>query len=234
MLTKISFGNIKKDLMNSLSGLNEDDKNQRLVNFCVSAGINNFRAGANKKGQPKIFDEDDDPVDSKDIIELVVDVCVKGEVSRLQRRIASGVRGLTRRQQNVPEELIEEDELIAPGVNYNDEISDILSLSGADSVNAVAAFCNKILGREAFTVKVKKGKLKLFDEDDEVVDSADYAQTMIDLVTKSAFGKRSKRSKRSKRMSKKQKAHRLKFKKAVKKCKGKKNFRKCLSKLLKK
>jgi hypothetical protein len=38
------------------------------------------------------------------------------------------------------------------------------------------------------------------------------------------------------RISKKQKAHRLKFKKAVKKCKksGVKNFRKCMSKNLKK
>ena len=35
-------------------------------------------------------------------------------------------------------------------------------------------------------------------------------------------------------LSKKQKAHRVRFKKAVKKCKGKSNFRQCVSKKLKK
>ena len=231
MLTKISFGSIKKDLMDSISGLQGLPKKQAIVDFCVRSGINDFRAGLNKKQQPKIFDSDDEPIDESLIVKKVVDFCVRGEVYRLRKKIAEGLQTLaSTRQQEVeasPEELLPE---VLPINNYESKIQEILTLKGVPLMNAVAEFCNNLLGDNVYVVeKNKKGQLKLYDPDDEPVDSGSYEELMRSLLPTSSFGF-------GRRISKKQKAHRLKFKKAVKKCKKSsvKNFRKCMSKNLKK
>jgi len=230
MLTKISFGRIKQDLMDSISGLQGLPKKQAIVDFCVRSGINDFRAGMNKKGIPKIFDSDDEPVDESLIVKKVVDFCVRGEVYRLRKKIAEGLQILPSfRQQQVqaaPEELVPEPASVN---DYESKIQEILKLKGTPLMNAVAEFCNNLLGDNVYVVKKnKKGELRLYD-DDEVVDSGEYENVMRSLLPTSSFGF-------GRRISKKQKAHRLKFKKAVKKCKksGVKNFRKCMSKNLKK
>jgi hypothetical protein len=230
MLTKISFGSIKKDLMDSISGLQGLPKKQAIVDFCVRSGINDFRAGLNKKGLPKIFDSDDEPIDESLIVRKVVDFCVRGEVYRLRKKIAEGLQTLasTREQevQAAPEELVSEQ---VPVNDYESKIQEILTLKGVPLMNAVAEFCNNLLGDNVYVVKKnKKGEFRLYD-DDEVVDSGEYENVMRSLLPTSSFGF-------GRRTSKKQKAHRLKFKKAVKKCKKSrvKNFRKCMSKNLKK
>ena len=230
MLTKISFGRIKQDLMDSISGLQGLPKKQAIVDFCVRSGINDFRAGMNKKGIPRIFDSDDEPVDESLIVKKVVDFCVRGEVYRLRKKIAEGLQTLaSMREQEVqaaPEELVSEQ---VPVNDYESKIQEILTLKGPPLMNAVAEFCNNLLGDNVYVVKKnKKGEFRLYD-DDEVVDSGEYENVMRSLLPTSSFGF-------GRRISKKQKAHRLKFKKAVKKCKksGVKNFRKCMSKNLKK
>jgi len=231
MLTKISFGSIKKDLMDSINGLQGLPKKQAIVDFCVRSGINNFRAGLNKKGIPRIFDSDDEPIDESLIVKKVVDFCVRGEVYRLRKKIAEGLQTLaSTRQQEVqaaPVELVSEQASVN---NYESKIQEILTLKGTPLMNAVAEFCNNLVGDQVYVVKEnKKKQLKLYDPDDEVVDSGEYENVMRSLLPTSSFGF-------GRRISKKQKAHRLKFKKAVKKCKksGVKNFRKCMSKNLKK
>jgi hypothetical protein len=231
ILKKWSYASIKKDLMESLTGLEPGPKNEAIVDFCVRSGINKFKAGVTKKGIPRIFDEDDEPVDSGEVTKEVIDVCVAGEVSRLQRTLASGLRKyakqVTGTDQEVPE-LLEVSE-IEEVPDFELQIQDILTLSGVTLMNEVAQFCNNLVGKELYIVKKnKKGEFRLYD-DDEVVDSGDYEKLMRSLIPTSSFGF-------GRRISKKQKAHRLKFKKAVKKCKksGVKNFRKCMSKNLKK
>jgi hypothetical protein len=184
----------------------------------------------NKKGLPKIFDSDDEPIDESLIVRKVVDFCVRGEVYRLRKKIAEGLQTLaSMREQEVqaaPEELVSEQ---VPVNDYESKIQEILTLKGPPLMNAVAEFCNNLLGDNVYVVKKnKKGEFRLYD-DDEVVDSGEYENVMRSLLPTSSFGF-------GRRISKKQKAHRLKFKKAVKKCKksGVKNFRKCMSKNLKK
>ena len=160
-----------------------------------------------------------------------MDFCVRGEVYRLRKKIAEGLQTLaSTRQQEVeasPAELVPE---VLPNNNYESKIQEILTLKGVPLMNAVAEFCNNLLGDNVYVVKKnKKDQLKLYDPDDPV-DSGDYEELMRSLLPPtSSFGF-------GRRISKKQKAHRLKFKKAVKKCKKSsvKNFRKCMSKNLKK
>jgi hypothetical protein len=230
ILKKWSYASIKKELMESLTGLEPGPKNEAIVNFCVHSGINKFKAGVTKKGIPRIF-EDDEPVDSGEVTKEVIDVCVAGEVSRLQRTLASGLRKYAKQlpdtAQEVPE-LLEVSE-IEEVPDFELQIQDILTLSGVTLMNAVAQFCNNLVGKELYVVKEKNKKFKLYDPDGDPVDSGDYEELMRSLIPRSSFGF-------GRRISKKQKAHRLKFKKAVKKCKksGVKNFRKCMSKNLKK
>jgi hypothetical protein len=231
ILKKWSYASIKKDLMESLRGLEPGPKNEAIVNFCVRSGIDRFRAGITKKGTPRIF-ENDEPVDSGEVTKEVIDVCVAGEVSRLQKKLASGLRDYAKQKtdtaQEVPE-LLEVSE-IEEVPDFESQIQDILTnLSGVTLMKAVAEFCNNLVGEKLYVVKEKNNKFRLYEPDGEPVDSGDYEELMRSLIPKSSFGF-------GRRISKKQKAHRLKFKKAVKKCKksGVKNFRKCMSKNLKK
>jgi len=219
ILKKWSYANIKKDLMESLRGLEPGAKNEAIVNFCVRSGINKFRAGLSNKGTPRIF-EDDYPVDSGEVTKEVIDVCVAGELSRLQKILASGLRDYAKQKTDTAQEV----------PDFESQIQDILDLEGVLLTKAVAQFCNNLVGDEVYVVKEKNKKIRLYAPgDDEPVDSGDYEELMRSLILKSSFGF-------GRRISKKQKAHRLKFKKAVKKCKksGVKNFRKCMSKNLKK
>jgi len=108
------------------------------------------------------------------------------------------------------------------------EINKLSSLD--DKKNAIIKLCVRNGNPNNYSVKTnKRGQLKIYDSDGEPFDDNDIdtiLQECAELEFKrlSAFGK--KKLKKG--------SQQLKFKASAKKCKGSKNYRKCMSKTLKK
>jgi hypothetical protein len=196
------------------------DKKNAIAELCARSGnTKKYNAKLNKKGVLKIY-EDTDLVDDADI-DVVLKECAADEFERLKSI--------------VQEEPIEQTPLppaaaAAEAVTLQSIIAKIMAIGSLDDKkNAIAELCERSGNTKKYNAKLnKKGVLKIY-EDTDLVDDADIDDVLKECAADefarlNGFGK--SRSVRSKNINK--------FKMAAKKCKGKPNYRKCMSKNLKK
>jgi hypothetical protein len=202
---------------------NLDAKKQAIVDLCVRSGNpNGYYAKKNKKGILKIYDSDDELVEDANI-DGVLTECASLELARLneeRRRVA---------EVPVPETPAEATEV---ALTLESIVNEIMAIGDLDAKKqAIVDLCVRSGNPNGYYVKKnKKGILKIYDADDELVEDANIDGVLTECASlelarlngSSGFGKKRKSSQQNK------------FKLAAKKCKGKPNYRKCMSSALKK
>ena len=199
-----------------------EDKKRAIVQLCERNGNpDGYTVKQNKKGVLKIYDGDGDPIDEADIDTILMS-CAQLEVN--QPTSSAGVDDITEGLNR-----LSIDSIIGP----------IMALgSPEEKKQAIFEMCQRNGNPNGYTIKQnKKGVLKIYDADDDLVDEGDVddiltscAQLELErLSIGSAFGKKKGKSKKATKGK-----QQTKFASAAKKCKGKKNFRKCMSSALKK
>jgi hypothetical protein len=239
LLKKAAKDAIKEALPKDL-----DSRKQAVVGLCTRAGITGYSVMKNKKGVLKIIDPDEEPVEESDINGLI-DQCATSESVRLKAVID------TLRKRYARSEIIEEArrrgvapvvaevpvpetpaEAAAVAVTLESIINEIMAIGDIEAKKqAIVDLCVRSGNPKGYSVKKnKKGVLKIYDSDDELVEESDVDGVLTEcaglelarLNGASGFGKKRKSSQQNK------------FKLAAKKCKGKPNYRKCMSSALKK
>jgi len=228
----------KESIKESLGKISDSvAKKQAIVDLCTRSGVPGYSVRANKKGVMKIMDPDDEPIDEGDINELL-DTCATSEsirlkavIDRLRKRYASSGLVYAAREKNAP--VVPAAASVVTLESIIDQIMAIGSIE--DKKTAIIELCQRNGNPKGYSAKRnKKGVLKIYDEDDEPLDDADVDGVLqecaqLEFTRLSAFGKKRKLVR-----SRKAGSQQNKFKAATKKCKGKPNYRKCMSKSLKK
>jgi len=213
-----------ESIVNEIMAIGDlDAKKQAIVDLCVRSGNpNGYYAKKNKKGVLKIYDADDDLVEDANI-DGVLTECASLELARLneeRRRVA---------EVPVPETPAEATEV---ALTLESIVNEIMAIGDLDAKKqAIVDLCVRSGNPNGYYVKKnKKGVLKIYDADDELVEDANIDGVLTECASlelarlngASGFGKKRKSSQQNK------------FKLAAKKCKGKPNYRKCMSSALKK
>jgi len=213
-----------ESIVNEIMAIGDlDAKKQAIVDLCVRSGNpNGYYAKKNKKGMLKIYDADDELVEDADI-DGVLTECASLELARLnkERRSVAEVP--------VPETPAEAAEV---AVTLESIVNEIMAIGDLDAKKqAIVDLCVRSGNPNGYYVKKnKKGILKIYDADDDLVEDANIDGVLTECASlelarlngASGFGKKRKSSQQNK------------FKLAAKKCKGKPNYRKCMSSALKK
>jgi hypothetical protein len=213
-----------ESIVNEIMAIGDlDAKKQAIVDLCVRSGNpNGYYAKKNKKGILKIYDSDNELVEDANI-DGVLTECASLELARLneERRSVAEVP--------VPETPAEAAEV---AVTLESIVNEIMAIGDLDAKKqAIVDLCVRSGNPNGYYVKKnKKGILKIYDSDNELVEDANIDGVLTECASlelarlngDSGFGKKRKSSQQNK------------FKLAAKKCKGKPNYRKCMSSALKK
>jgi len=234
MLKKATKESIKESLPKDPTA-----KKNAIVDLCTRSGVAGYSVRENKKGNMKIYDPDDEPIDESDINDLL-DTCAQSEsvrlkavIDKLRKRYAGSGLVYAARERGSASEVPEVNEATS-AITLDSIIGQIMAIGSLDDKkNAILELCQRSGNPKGYSIKKnKKGVLKIYDADDEPIDDADIDDVLQEcgsdeLKRLNGFGKKRKSSsKRSRQQNK--------FKAAAKKCKGKPNFRKCMSAMLKK
>jgi hypothetical protein len=134
-----------------------DEKKKEIVKLCKRAGINKYSTKTARGGKLKLF-ENGEQVDDGEVPEII-DICAKREATKLRRKIAlySGVEEL--RSQRSPAKQ-----------SLDSIINAIAGLGNDEKKEAIVSLC-KANGVDKYsTKKARGGKLKLFENDEQVDD----------------------------------------------------------------
>lgn len=209
-------------------------KNQAILALCIRAGVENYSVKeVTRRGKTSyVLYDGDDPVVDEDQIEEVIDECATLESKKLKNLITKlRWRDVGDSLRVTARENIYSRKPKKPTVQSI--VDEILSIGDKnEKIKSIVALCTRS-GKTNYQVRevTRRGKTSfvLYDGEDPVTDEDEINEILKECATavlarKSEFGKKRKSS------STQQK----KFSAAAKKCKGKSNFRKCMSKALKK
>ena len=223
----------KETIKETLNAIKDPvDKKNAIVDLCTRSGVPGYSVRANKKGIMKIIDPEDEPIDEGDINQLL-DTCAISESMRL-KAVIDRLRK-THSRATIRTALLESSRPVAEeAITLQSIIAQIMAIGSLDDKKrAIADLCARSGNTGNYIAKNnKKGILKIFDSDDEAVDDGEIDRVLGEcaadefrrLNASTEFGKS--------RKSRKSGSQQNKFALAAKKCKGKPNFRKCMSKQL--
>jgi len=239
----------KEDIKRQISTTNQDERNEKVLLLCKRAGITGYRTKKTSRGLRLVDIELDEQLDSKDVDKLL-DQCAQRQAIRMRGRLAalSEVNRLRGGRQEIFDGASGSGASGASGASVTpfDIIDPITRLPREEMITRIVELAS-INGLPYISVRSKRGEKELrlyevIDGDNELINDSEINDILLICGETEArrlnqggsgFGRRRRISRRRK-ISSKQKKHQLKFKRAVKNCKGKRNFRKCVSKLLKK
>jgi len=218
-----------KDAIKESLPKDSDSRKQAVIDLCTRAGITGYSVMKNKKGFLKIMDPDEEPVEEADINSLI-DQCAASESARLKAVIDK-----LRKRYGRSEIIMEARRRIAKAsdpLTLESIVNEIMAIGDLDAKKqAIVDLCIRSGNPNGYYAKKnKKGVLKIYDADDELVEDANIDGVLTECASlelarlngASGFGKKRKSSQQNK------------FKLAAKKCKGTSNYRKCMSSALKK
>jgi hypothetical protein len=225
----------KEDLIADLKQKFPDpgQRKEAIIQLCANAG-KKLEVRQTKRG-PKIFDFNGEQVTDEEAL----DECAAIEAERIRQRILSRRRTIFRsaasavRKGKMPAYTQEEPE--SPPVPQQQVVTPEMIISEINGISdpverkqAIIELC-KPFGYTTKSSKRGAAGLVILDPDEEQITDEDALKEGADLKAASlnsvsGFGKR--------RPSKKQLAVRKKFKVAAKKCRGRANYKQCMSKAL--
>jgi uncharacterized protein YpmB len=243
MLKRVSKDSIKESLPKDSAG-----KKQAIAELCMRSGIPGYSVKAvERRGKTSyVLYDGDSPVTEDDEINVVIDECAEKEserlktiIDRLRKRYARSeiISEARRRKLAVSDVPIPATpvEAAAVAVTLDSIISEIMAIGDSnDKKKAIVDLCMRS-GNTNYSVKAveRRGKTSyvLYDGDSPVTEEDEINEILNECAQieftrlnqgSSSFGKKMMNS------------HQKKFKSAARKCKGKKNYIKCMSKSLKK
>jgi len=219
----------KEDLIADLKKNYPGDRKQAIVEMCKRAG-KKLEIRETKRG-PKLFDFNGEQVDESDAL----DECAAFEAERIRQRLAYRWTSVMRNVRSAV------DKGKMPAYSEPGPVMETGPMITTDSImSEINGIEDPVARKQAiidlvtpfgFTTRPGKRGIMILDPDGEQVSDQialeEGAGLKAATINSVSFGRR-------RRASKKQLAVRKRFKKAAKKCKGKRNFRKCVGKILRK
>jgi len=210
-----------EELVSQVNQLPVDRRKQGILDLCRKAG-KKLKIANDKRGKERLYDFEGDVIDDDDALELCATVESERARKRLLNRWSSVMKEAAslKKSGKIPPFEIPRAEVIKVQQTAEDIIKSVNDISDPEQRRLYLADIAKPYGFRLGEDKRKK--IRFFDKENDIIDDDDVLFEVAALrASLSGFGKKKRKTVQVRN-----------FTKAAKICKGKPNYRKCMTKTL--